>query len=566
MSEVAAAPGAPSAAKLRRARPRIPVIWIIPLVAVAIAAWLAWDTLSKEGPTIRVSFESAEGLQAGQSQLKFKDITLGTVKALTLTSDHSRVVATVSTTREAESLLSDQTVFWVVKPRLFAGSLSGLGTLISGSYIGMLPGKTAGKAQLAFVGAEDPPVLESNVPGRTFLVKADRLGSISLGSPIFFRDIEAGQVLGWDLGDMATSATIHVFVREPFDKYVHDNTRFWNASGLSVKLGSGGIDVQVASLRAMLLGGIAFDTPAQGATGQVSVADHTFPLYANQDSATAASFGRKIPFIAYFDGSVRGLAVGADVTLRGLKVGQVTAVDLTYDRAKDAIVAPVAFEVEPERFVGIGKRAYANPGEGIRDLVSRGMRATLQSASLITGQMLVALEVVPDAPAAEVAMQGDAFVVPTTSAGGFSGLATAATDLLAKVNEMPFGQIGETLQGTLHGLDNMVNGPQLKQMLSSLTTTVIAAQNTLHQLDNGVTPVMRKLPDIAANLDRTMTGANKLVLSLDSGYGDNTKFNRDLDRLMVQLNEAVQSIHTLTDLLSRHPEALIRGRTNEGVQ
>ncbi len=312
-----------------RRRRRIPAIWIIPLLALAIGAWLAWDTYSKKGPTITISFDSAEGLQAGQSQLKFKDMALGTVTGLALSSDHSRVTATISTTRAAEPLLNSQTVFWVVKPRLFAGSLSGLGTLISGSYVGMLPGTEGSAAQRAFTGLEDPPVLETAAPGRTFLVKADRLGSISLGSPVFYRDLTVGEVLGWDLGDMAENATIHVFVREPFDKYVHDNSRFWNASGLSVKLGGAGVDVQVESLRALLLGGIAFDNPqaaeASPAATRVSTANRIFPLYANQEAAHASVYGRAVSFVAYFPGSVRGLTPGADVTFHGLKIGQVRA-------------------------------------------------------------------------------------------------------------------------------------------------------------------------------------------------------------------------------------------------
>src|SRR5271165_2383296 len=234
-------------------------MWLIPLLAVAIGAWLAWDTLSKRGPTISLSFESAEGLQAGQSQLKFKDIVLGTVKSLDLTPDHSRVLVEVETTRKAEPLLNSTTIFWVVKPRLFAGTLEGLSTLTSGSYIGMLPGTVAGKAQREFVGHEDPPVLEANVPGRTFELKASKLGSMSVGSPIFFRDLDVGTVLGWEIGDMVESVTIHAFVRAPYDSYVNDETRFWDASGVSVKLGATGVDVQLESLRALLLVGVAFD-------------------------------------------------------------------------------------------------------------------------------------------------------------------------------------------------------------------------------------------------------------------------------------------------------------------
>src|ERR1700730_885421 len=240
---------------------RVSAIWIIPLVAVAIGAWLAWDTLSKEGPTIKISFDSGEGLQGGQSQLKHKNIVFGTVKSLELSPDKTHVIMTVATTHQAEPLLTEGTIFWVVKPRLFAGNVSGIETLLSGSYIGMLPAAEAGKSQREFVGREDPPVLGTHVPGRTFLLKSKRIGAVSVGAPIFFRDLAVGEVLGWDIADMAEYVTIHAFVRAPYDSYVHDETRFWNASGVSIKLGGTGIDVQMESLKALLLGRGAFATP-----------------------------------------------------------------------------------------------------------------------------------------------------------------------------------------------------------------------------------------------------------------------------------------------------------------
>lgn len=158
--------------------------------------WLAWDTLSKEGPTIKISFESGEGLQAGQSQLKYKDIVFGTVKSLVLSPDRTHVVVTIATTHEASTLLTEGTIFWVVKPRLFAGNISGIETVLSGSYVGMLPAEKPGKSQREFVGHEDPPVLGAYVPGRTFLLKSRRIGSVSVGSPIYFRDLNVGEVHG----------------------------------------------------------------------------------------------------------------------------------------------------------------------------------------------------------------------------------------------------------------------------------------------------------------------------------------------------------------------------------
>src|SRR6516165_1677510 len=344
-------------ATTRRGR-RFSVIWIVPLVAVAIGAWLAWDTLSKEGPTIKIAFESGEGLQAGQSQLKYKDIVFGTVKSLELSPDKTHVVVTVATTHEAGPLMTDGTIFWVVKPRLFAGNISGIETLLSGSYIGMLPAAEAGKAQREFTGREDPPVLGAHVPGRTFLLKSKRIGAVSVGSPIFFRDLGVGEVLGWDIADMAEYVTIHAFVRAPYDSYVHDETRFWNASGVSIKLGGTGVDVQMESLKALLLGGVAFESPKTEIHAAASTEDHVFPLFADHEMANAASYTRKIPAISYFPGSVSGLAPGASVTVHGLKVGEVTELRLTYDAAKDEVLAPVRYEIEPERVVGVGNLVF----------------------------------------------------------------------------------------------------------------------------------------------------------------------------------------------------------------
>src|SRR5713101_66785 len=410
MSNLAETP-ALARASTRRSR-RVSIIWVIPLVAVAIGAWLAWDTWSKEGPTIKISFDNGEGLQAGQSQLKFKDIVFGTVKSLELAPDHTHVVVTVATTHQAKPLLTDQTIFWVVKPRLFAGNISGLETLLSGVYIGMLPAQ--GKPQREFVGHEDPPILQANVPGHTFLLKAKRLGSFSLGSPVFYRDLNVGEVLGWDIADMAEYVTIRAFVRAPYDGYVHDETRFWNASGLSVKLAGAGVEVQMESLRALLLGGIAFETPAAEIHAAATPENHVFPLFADRDTANNASYTRKIAVISYFPGSVRGLAPGSEVTMHGLQVGHVTDVRLAYDTTKDIIVAPVRYEIEPERIIGVGQRIYKNDRESVAAVLSKGLRASLQSASLITGQQVVALDFVSDAPPVTVTMEGEDFVLPTT--------------------------------------------------------------------------------------------------------------------------------------------------------
>lgn len=548
-----------------RHRRRIPLVWLVPLLTAMIAAWLAWDTFSKRGPTITIAFESAAGLTAGQSQLRFKNVVMGTVKTIAIAPDLSHVVVTVETVREAEELLTDKTIFWVVRPQLFAGNVTGLDTLLSGSYIGMRPSTDPGKPQRSFVGNQDPPVLQASAKGTTYKLETKRLGSISLGSPIFFRDLEVGTVLGWDVGDLASSVSIHAFVRAPYDKYVHEDSSFWNASGVSVKLTASGIDVQVESLRALLLGGIAFDTATYPKSPHAAP-HHRFPLYPSYDVAKSAGFGRQLQLLSNFSGSVAGLAVGADVTLYGLKVGEVTDVGLHYDPKSQTIVAPVRYRIEADRITGIAEAEGLPPGTLAALMVRRGLRATLQAPSLISGQKIVALEVVPDAPPAELTQQGDMFVVPSSDTGGFDSITRSANELLSKINRIDFDRIGKNLSGALAGLNDTVNGQQLKRTMASLEAAMADVQDVARKLDEGATPALKRLPDIANQLQDSLIKANRLIASLDRGYGDQSKFHRDIDRLMPQLTDTARSIRALSDLLTRHPEALIKGRTNTGKE
>jgi paraquat-inducible protein B len=247
-------------------------------------------------------------------------------------------------------------------------------------------------------------------------------------------------------------------------------------------------------------------------------------------------------------------------------IGHVSDVRLGYDPAANAVVAPVHYEIQPERIVGIGKQVYKTQAEAVDALVKHGLRATLQSANLITGQQVVALDFVPDAPPASVTMEGTTFVLPTTDSGGFSGLQASATELLSKVNTIPFDQIGKSLNGILSAVDTVANGGQMRQSLTELAVVVTRVKDLADHLDSGVSPALKQLPNIADGLQKTLTNTNLLVKSLDGGYGENTQFNRDLGRLMVQLNEAMSSIRALADLLARDPQALIKGRPTANVQ
>ncbi|HEY0185423.1 MAG TPA: MlaD family protein [Rhodopila sp.] len=544
---------------------RLPLIWAIPVVTVLIGGWLAWSTLSQRGPLITITFETAEGLQANQSHVKHKDVDMGVVQRIGLTPDLKRVQVTVRMNREAEPLLTDKAQFWVVRPRFFAGAISGLQTLFSGSYIDLLPAADGGEAKNDFVGLENPPVLQSDVPGRTFLLTAKRIGSLNLGSPIMFRDLEVGEVLGWDVGEMARDITIHAFVREPFDKYIHDNSRFWNASGAKVQFGPNGLQLQVQSLHAVILGGIAFETPDAPAITAESETDHTFTLYDDKDAADASTFKRSVPFVANFTSSVAGLAPGAEVTLRGLKIGEVSSVSLVYDRTLDNVLVPVHFTLEPERISMLDLPTAGGLDMRMQDLVRRGLRVKLETSSILTGQKQLAMDMYKNAGAGELSKQGDAYVIPTMG-GSADDVATAASNLVNRLSDIPFESIGRNLDQTLAGVNTLVNDKQLTEAVGDLRTTLASTRTLVDNLNHGLTPAMQRLPAIADNLEHTVQRTDRLITSLDAGYGGDSRFNRDVSRMMSQLADAARSIRVLADLLARHPEALIRGRTDQGVQ
>jgi len=539
-------------------------IWLIPLVAAAIAAFLGIRALSQEGETITISFATAEGLTAGQTHIRHKAVDLGTVRRITLSRDMQHVTVEADMRREADPFLTDHARFWVVRPRLSAGNISGLETLLSGGYVEMDPGLPGGKPRTAFRGLEEPPAVRSDEPGLAFVLKAERIGSISSGSPVFFRDITAGEVLGYDVHPAVraeeTFVTVHVFIRAPYDSFVHDGSYFWNASGISVQLGSEGVHLQLESLQALLSGGIAFDTPPPPRDGPRSTSNAEFPLYADHAAAISAGFRDRVKFVAYFTGSVRGLAVGAPVELYGIPIGSVTDIQLQFDPIGHRARVAVHFIVQRERIFGLGAVPSTPPIEVARGLMASGLRAQLRSANLLTGQLLLAMDFFGNLPPATAEQQGGEIVVPSVP-GGLEGLTSSLTQIMQKLQALPLDDIGRHLESALAGVDALTNGAELKTSLRTLSATLAGAQELVRQANTGVAPALARFPQIAASLQSTLDRASKLVASADAGYGSNSQVRRDLERLMDQFSDAARSVRLLADFLDQHPEALLRGRT-----
>ncbi len=544
-----------------RRRSRFSLIWLIPIVAGAIAIYLVVTTLADRGPLITITFKTGSGISAQQTQVTHKAVSLGMVENVRLSDDMRQVKVQVRMNRQGAEILTDHARFWVVRPRLSTGNISGLETLVSGAYIEVDPGDSGGHSQREFTGLDDPPGMRSDEPGRGFTLKAARLGSLGAGAPVFYRDVEVGEVLGYDLGDGLGPVTINVFVRQPFDKFVHDNTHFWNASGLSVNVGAQGLHLEVESLAALLSGGIAFETPHVHLFAPVSAANSTFTLYDSKSEADSAGFSKKVPLVSYFTSSVSGLGRGSAVQVFGIQIGTVTEVRLVMDPGGLNVRARVSFELQPERVFSQREVGHQlDPAEVTETLVRNGMRAVLESSSFITGQKAISLEYVPNAPAADVGHEGDALVMPSQG-GGLDNITTSLSDIASKLDRIPFDEIGRHLNDTLRSVSQTLGGPEVKNALQRLSETLTDVQHLVRHTDQGLTPALQRLPKISADLQQAVTRANAALG--EGGYGGNSDFQRGVARVLDQVNDAARSIRLFVDFLDRHPEALIRGRAGQ---
>ncbi len=548
-------------AKVRRRR--LSLVWVIPVVALLVGGYLAVRALNDRGPLITITFSTAEGLTANQTQVKHKAVALGTVEEITLNHDLTRVVVRVRMGAQGAHLLTENARFWVVKPRITSGSISGLETLISGAFIAVDPGEPGGKPKTNFVGLEQPPGVRSDEPGHTYRLEASTIGSLAEGTPIYYRDIPVGEVLGYDIGDGHGAVMVSAFVRAPYDKYVHPQTHFWNSSGLNVNFGAQGLHVEVQSLQAVISGAVSFDSPKEAWSGPMAADDTSFHLYEGKTQADAAGFNERIKLVTYVQSSVAGLAVGAPVNVFGIQVGSVTDVRLLLDRENGQVKIRIGMEIQPER-VFPADTAPKQPDEThvLSALVRQGMRAKVDSISFVTGQKSISLAFVPNAKVAEIAFEDGVVVLPSQG-GGLDNVIDAVSDVATKLQQIPFAQIGDNADALLATVNSTVGGPELKQSLRSLTATLKDTQSLVHDTNIGLQPTLKRLPEISAQLQETLRQANLAVASLSSSYGQNSDFQRNLERVLAQAGDAVRSVRLLADYLDRNPSALILGRTSQ---
>ncbi|MCB5943862.1 intermembrane transport protein PqiB [Acidocella sp. KAb 2-4] len=530
MNETTPPPAAPPP-RARLRRPRFQFVWLIPIIAAMIAGYLGYRTLIEQGPLLTLTFDTAQGLEAGQTQLKFKDVALGTVESIDLAKDNSHVIVKVRMNHVGARFLTSHARFWVERPRLNFADTSGFETLVSGAYISVDPGPPGGDYQDNFIGLEQPPGVRSDEPGSTFVLTASRIGSLQSGSPVFYRDVAVGEVLGYDLGDGLGPVKISVFIRAPFDKLVRPDSRFWNSSGIALGIQGGVLQMQLQSAQALLAGGITFNVPPAAMSEAPSPSGSSFTLYASHQEADAASYRTQIPLVAYLRADVNGLTPGAPVNMLGIQVGDVTDVSLQINPATGAAQVRVGMQVQPERVFALTRaQPGLDPEAVFQHLVDQGMRVELASASYVTGQKMIALDYVANAAPAKVTRENGALVLPVQP-GGLDQVMANAADITTKLDQVPFAQIGDNLNKLLATANGTLGGKAAQESLAQLAATLKSANTTLQ--------------------------------NLNQGFGTDSDFQRNIQQVLQETDDTMQSLKALTDYLSRNPQALLLGRKSQ---
>lgn len=508
-------------------------IWLVPLVAVLVGLSLLVRGWLSVGPVVTISFESAEGLEVGQTKVRYKNVVVGVVKDISISDDRSTVLVKAQLNRDGARYYTQESArYWVVRPRLGLSGVTGLGTLLSGAYISVdAPKELSGDTVTSFKGLETPPEITSSREGRRVTLLTDDLGSLDIGSPVYFRRIKVGQVIGYSLADDGRAVSVQIFIDAPNDRFITEDTRFWNISGINMSLGASGVEVKTGSLVSVIAGGIAFAS-ANPFNTKPAPEHATFTLADNETDAMAEPDGPPFRVDMVFRQSVRGLKLGAPVDFRGMELGEVYDIDLKFDEKAKRFYVLVKAHLYPLRFGGAydrlseeQKSALYPAHELLGPLIKHGLRAQIKAANLLTGQQYISLDFIPDAEPVEIDPDSNPMLVPTVT-GSFDKLQEQLGSVVAKLDAVPFDGIGKELQSSLASLHRLLNG----------------------------------LDGLGPRLGATLKAAQESLQKIDRMLDDDSPMNAGLEGTLRELRSAAKSLRALGDYLQTHPSALIRGR------
>lgn len=518
---------------IKKPRGRISLIWIIPIIALLIALSLAAKAIWERGPTIEVSFRTADGLEAGKTNVHYKQVNIGLVRQIKLSPDNSHIIAEIELSKDNSTFAAKDSRFWVVRPRIGTTGVSGIDTLLSGSYIEVDGGKASEK-QTDFIGLETPPVVPSDVPGKIFFLTADNLGSLDIGSPIYYRRINVGQITAYNLSQDGKHVELQTFIRSPYDKFVTTDARFWQASGVDVSLNASGFSLNTQSLASIITGGIAFDYP-ENSDANTAPLKSRFTLWNSRTDALKVPDGKPHKIVMYFDTSLRGLSTGAPIDFMGINIGNVTSINVEFDPNYSKLRMRVEAVLYPSRLAN-GKELDPT-GAIFRRFIQQGWRAQMRTGNLLTGQNYIAFDKFPKAKPVTLIQPENGVVEVPTIPPELNSLQAQVSEIADKVSKFPIDEIGGDVRKTL----------------KNMNTTIESTDKLIKQLDTKVAP----------DFQATLNDARRTMQSTESILSSDAPMQQDLRRVLQQVTRTAASLQLMSDYIEQHPESLIRGKKGE---
>ena len=538
----------PAAIPEYRAAQRWNIVWVVPILALLIGGWMIWRNLSSQGPVAQVRFDTADGIAARKTEVRCRSVRVGFVKDVKLAEDLKSVHIYLELESDSGSLLRRGTNFWVVRPRVSTTDISGLGTLLTGAYIELDPGPPGAPPLNHFQGLETPPATNRNIPGRRLVLTAEQAGSLTAGSPIYYRGFEVGRIESRTLDLEGQRVTYDAFIREEYSGLVKENTRFWNTSGIDISAGADGFKVRTPSFQAMVSGGATFGVPEGTAPGNPAADGRAFTLFANEDAANSSTFNPTVKFLLLFDQSVRGLSKGAPVEFRGIPIGRVADISFDYVKTAEDSRIPVLVEIDPSLLPREANlKTGASDNEFLKETVNRGLRASLKTGSYLTGALFVDLDYYKDPARAEFTKVGEFFSIPTVP----SGLAQL-TALLDKIQALPLDdivkKIGNAADEAAKAATTIAGA---RGAITEIQETAASFRKTLDS------PEFTRLPD---DLRTTLAALEKSV----SSVGPDGAVQGDLLRTLDELRASLRALKSLTTAIDEKPNSLLFGRDTSG--
>ena len=527
-------------------RSKFSIVWLVPIIAILIGSWLAFKAWSEKGPEIHITFKTAEGLEAGKTKIKYKNVEIGEVAEIHVNHDTKDITVIAEMINDAKPILTDKTSFWVVTARIDASGVSGLGTLLSGAFINVDP-STKGKSTYEYIGLEVPPVITRDMKGKRFSLHTKNLGSIGRDVPIYYRKFNVGRVEKVSMDEGGQSVTVDIFIKEPFDQWVNNSTKFWDSSGVDISMDSSGIVIDTDSLISIIIGGISFDSISFGDDVIQAENNASYELYASRADSLKVDYSEGKQFVIHFSESVRGLTIGAPVEFRGIQIGEVTDIQLTFDLNQKTMDIPVTVLIDNSKIKYKGsiklKNNMPSRKERTNILIKEGLRAQLEIGNLLTGQLFVSLDFSPEAEPYIMDWNAEIPEIPSMH-GAMGAIKNNLGSILKKADNM-MTQINEFSYKLNHNLE-----PQVSEALTQLNAMMLEIKNLSSSLNHNLAPELAK----------TLVKAEAALQSITDVLKNDSALQQDLQSTLREFSKAARSMKSLTDYLEKHPESLLKGK------